>query len=126
LQPETASPEAITHPYRLYELLCQATRLYFDLDPLNRPTDPTMMHNLTDFWAEFDCAHSGIEAGATAAETWEASGSQTHGLYDWCQDSQHMMGLLSEDVMFWSSTMTWLSRSGFCAPERRLADAFTS
>jgi hypothetical protein len=58
-----------------------------------------MIRNLTDIWAEFDFAHSGMEARATADETWTAGG-QTHGLYDWCHDSLQIMGLLSEDVMF--------------------------
>lgn len=100
LQPEKTPPEAVTHPYRLYKLLCQATRLYFDFDPPSRPVDPTIIHNLTDFWAEFDFAHSGVGAGAAADESLEAGGPQTYGLYDWCQDSQQIMGLLNEDVMF--------------------------
>lgn len=100
LQPEMSSAEAITHPYRLYKLLCQATRLYFDLDTPNLSENPIMTHNLINFGADFDFAHSEMEAGAIAGETWKAGDPQTHGLYDWWHDSQQMIGLLSDDFMF--------------------------
>jgi hypothetical protein len=86
LQSDTTPPEAITHPYRLYMLLCKAARLYFDLETPSWPADPAMLHNMTDVWAGFDRAQSG--------------GAQTHGLYDWSYDSQRVMELLSEDALF--------------------------
>ena len=100
LQPDMTPSEAITHPYRLYKLLCQAIRLYLDLDTASWPADPSMIHNLTDLSAEFDFVHSEIEAGAIADEPLEAAGLQTNGLYDWWHDSQQIMGLPSEDAMF--------------------------
>jgi hypothetical protein len=125
LQPGTTPPEVIIHPYWLYKLLCQATWLYFDLDTPSWPADPTIIHNLTDLWAKFDFAHSGVGTGATADETLEAGGPQTYGLYDWCQDSQQIMGLLSEDVMFWLSVMIWLPCLRSCVQDKGLAEAFT-
>lgn len=59
-----------------------------------------MIHDGADFPAEFDFAHAGMEIGATADGSLKAGDPHTLGIYDWWHDSQQIMGLLSEDVMF--------------------------
>lgn len=100
LQPEAASLESITHPHRLYELLCQAARLYIDFNIPCSLADPTSTHNLPDSFGEFDFTPFGTEAGAAPNETLEAGSPQTYGLSDWYYSNQQMMSLLDEDVMF--------------------------
>lgn len=100
LQSGTNPPEEITHPYRLYQLLCQAARLYFDLDHTQRPADSTMIHHRTDPWAEVEFAQSGLVAEATADEMLVGDILRSRGLYDWSYDSQQFMGLLNDDVTF--------------------------
>jgi hypothetical protein len=92
--------ETITHPYRLYSLLCQAARLYFDSGVSSRAAMPSMMHGPNDGWAQFDFAQSGWEAGSAGTDTLTADGFQMYGLYDWCHDSQQLMELMSEEMMF--------------------------
>ncbi|KAF2238759.1 hypothetical protein EV356DRAFT_563475 [Viridothelium virens] len=100
LQPSLIPPEAITHPYRLYKLLCQAARLYFDLNAPSWPTDQTISHTLTGISNEFDLSHSVMEGGVISDESLKPNSPQMYGLYDWWHDSQQIMGLLSEDIMF--------------------------
>ena len=103
LQPDAASSsESITHPHRLYELLCQAARLYIDStnNPSSSSADQTLTHNLPDSVGEFDFAHFGMEAGAAANETLEAGGPQAYRLSDWYYGNQQIMSLLDEDIMF--------------------------
>ncbi|RDW74799.1 hypothetical protein BP6252_05941 [Coleophoma cylindrospora] len=100
LQPASTPPEAITHPYRLYKLLCQAARLYFDSDTPSQSTEQNTIPNTADFWAEFDFVQSGIETATAVDQSSKTAGSQTYELYDWAQDAQQIMGFLSEDVMF--------------------------
>lgn len=90
LQLETLPPEAITHPYRLYQLLCQAARLYFDFNttppwPADAPKALTQSqtNDPTVYWG-------GLEV---------ADGFATHGVYDWSSDNQQIMGWLSGDAM---------------------------
>ena len=59
-----------------------------------------MTHSLPDHAAEFDFAHFGIDTGAAANESFEASDAQTYGLSDWYYGNQQIMSLLDEDVMF--------------------------
>jgi hypothetical protein len=98
LQPKARLLDEITHPHQLYTLLCRAARLYFDLDLASPHIHQTLIPDVKDIWGEFEFAQSGIEA--KGGESWMAGGTQAHGLYDWSQDSQQIMGLLSEDVMF--------------------------
>jgi hypothetical protein len=95
-----ASSESITHPYRLYELLCQAARLYIDPKITSSPADPTVAHSIPDPLGEFDFADFGVEVGVPSNEALEAGGPQTYGLSDWYYGNQQIMGLLGEDVMF--------------------------
>lgn len=97
LQPdESASPESsITHPYRLYELLCQAGRLYFDSNATSSLTaDPTLLYNLPDSLGELDF---GMEVGTGILDVGGVQGSE---LSDWYYGNQQIMSLLDENAMF--------------------------
>ena len=58
-----------------------------------------MAQDLTD-WAELDFGNTEIQAGSIATELLDGYNAQSYGMYDWCYDSQQLMGLLSEDTMF--------------------------
>jgi hypothetical protein len=100
LQPPPTLIETITHPYRLYKLLCQATRLYFDLDTPTHIEQGTFVPDLSNSWTEFDFTQSSMEGGPTEDEIFRVDDAQMRGLYDWSYDSQKIIGLLSEDIMF--------------------------
>lgn len=100
LEPEDASSESITHPHRLYKLLCKAARLYIESKTPSSPMGLAVAHSLPDISGEFDFSHFETEAGAAANEPLEAGNLQTHGLSDWFYSNQQMMSLLDEDAMF--------------------------
>ncbi|KAI1378884.1 hypothetical protein F4677DRAFT_443364 [Hypoxylon crocopeplum] len=103
LRPEATSPEpSTTHPYRLYELLSQAARLYIDSNMPLASADQTLPHGLPESLTGFDFAQFGMEVGVTANETLEANGAQAYELSDWYYGNRQIMSLLDEDVMFWS------------------------
>ncbi|KAL2819062.1 hypothetical protein BDW59DRAFT_165217 [Aspergillus cavernicola] len=77
LHRETDTPEGLTHPYRLYQLLCQTARLYCD-SAIPGSGDTTVVPRLQESWADFDSAYPGTETG----------------LYDWCHDSHHFFGIV--------------------------------
>ncbi|KAF2117979.1 hypothetical protein BDV96DRAFT_406881 [Lophiotrema nucula] len=95
LRPEASPDDAITHPYRLYKLLCQATRLYLNIDATSWPTDSTLLTDTPAPWMSGDFTKAGLQDG-----TMDASALPSQGLYDWWQDSQQFMGLLVGDTMF--------------------------
>ncbi|TAQ88823.1 hypothetical protein B7494_g2840 [Chlorociboria aeruginascens] len=76
-KPEVASLGLTTYPYRLYELLCQAARLYAP----SIPVDPAL--NNPDTLVEFDFGRFEIEMNAETYATLEAGGPQTIGLSGW-------------------------------------------
>ena len=100
LQPDVDPTESITHPYRLFELLCRGARLYFDLNAPPPPADPTLTRNLPDSLGEFDVAHYQMDPCSRDNEALEAFEGQSYGLSDWYYGNQQMMSLLDEDVMF--------------------------
>ncbi|KAE9369112.1 hypothetical protein N431DRAFT_485113 [Stipitochalara longipes BDJ] len=99
-QPDAASPESITHPYRLYKLLCETVRLYFDLNTSSSSSDTTLIHNTADSFSKFELAHYGIDGGVAANDILGVDGAQAYGLSGWYYGNQQIMGLLDEDVLF--------------------------
>ncbi|KAI1459923.1 hypothetical protein F4805DRAFT_465878 [Annulohypoxylon moriforme] len=97
MKPQTP-PESITHPYRLYELLCQAARLYIESNTSS--TDVTVPNAQSDPLGEFDFTSFGMEVGAVSNDTIERETSQTFELGNWYYGNQQMMSLLDEDVIF--------------------------
>ncbi|OTA87219.1 hypothetical protein M434DRAFT_24015 [Hypoxylon sp. CO27-5] len=95
LRPDEDSTDSVTHPYRLYELLCQAARLYIGSNNTSLPIDPTLTQDLPDPLGQFDFAHFGAENGNIQAG--DARGFE---LSDWYYSNQQIMNLLDEDVMF--------------------------
>lgn len=96
LQPEASSSDSITHPARLYELLCQAARTYIDSRIQAPPEDLTLAQNLPDSFGGFGLVNFGDEEnGGTAGD-----GSYTYGLSDWYYGNQQLMQLLDEDMTF--------------------------
>ncbi|KAI0879413.1 fungal-specific transcription factor domain-containing protein [Hypoxylon argillaceum] len=79
--------ESITHPYRLYKLLCQAARLYI------QQSAPATLNGVdvgsVDPWSVFDFAAFGNEADNGADVP----------LSHWFYGNQQLMGLLDDDVI---------------------------
>ncbi|KAI0468679.1 fungal-specific transcription factor domain-containing protein [Xylaria cf. heliscus] len=98
LQHGEPATESITHPYRLYNLLCQAARLYIKQNP-PAPLDGATDMGVVDPWSVFDFAAFGNEASA-GAENSDLSQPLSHGLSHWFYGNQQLMGLLDDDVMF--------------------------
>ncbi|KAI8711625.1 Zn(2)-C6 fungal-type domain-containing protein [Fusarium sp. LHS14.1] len=99
LKLEAADTEPLTHPHRLYELLCKAGRLYLSsntlLSQLGDTLDPNMLATLAS------AEHMGImtETG-TAMQGPDYYGDYMLDLGGWYHDNQQLMSLLDEDFMF--------------------------
>ncbi|KAK4043108.1 hypothetical protein C8A01DRAFT_32747 [Parachaetomium inaequale] len=98
LRPAVGAPESTTtstHPYRLYKLLFQAARLYFDVNgPGPAGDNPTLMLTRDpDFLGvgAWDFGHGGVEAVVGAHETAGQYGGQTQQLSDWFYGNQQLM-----------------------------------
>jgi len=103
LQPSPASPEQSTYSFQLYELLCQAVRLYVHSNIPDLSADATLSHGLPDSLGDFDFdgfGQFGLEMETAPNESLEAAAAQTYGLSDWYHENQQMMSLLDGDVMF--------------------------
>lgn len=94
LQSEENSPGSITHPYRLYELLCQSARLYFDHS--SAPADLTLTNDLHNPINEFDLEYSAVDSGVSASRNF----SEGVALSDWYYGNQQIMNLFEEDEIF--------------------------
>ncbi|KAI1428254.1 fungal-specific transcription factor domain-containing protein [Xylaria sp. FL1777] len=97
LQLEGSSAESITHPYRLYKLLCQAARLYIKQDPPRGSYEVDT--DSFDPWSVFDFASFGNEANDGA----NGSGldhNPSQDLSHWFHGHQQLMGVLDDDIMF--------------------------
>lgn len=97
LKPGEAAQESSTHPYRLYELLCQTARLY-----INSRTSSLMSSTLTSDLTTLldDSALLGMGLVAAEGGTSEFDESQMYGLSDWYYDNQQLMNLMDSDVNF--------------------------
>ncbi|GAW18189.1 hypothetical protein ANO14919_076630 [Xylariales sp. No.14919] len=98
LQLGESAAESITHPYRLYRLLCQAARLYVKQDT------PRLFHHevemdSVDPWSVFDFASFRNEANDGAGGP-ELEHNLSQGLSQWFYGNQQLMGLLDDDVTF--------------------------
>ncbi|KAI1414111.1 hypothetical protein F5Y13DRAFT_179093 [Hypoxylon sp. FL1857] len=86
LKPEEGSADSATHPYRLYELLCQAARFYVESNTSSFPGAENPLNSLDQFdFVQFEA---------------DIGNSQNSGLSDWYYGNQQIMNLLDEDVMF--------------------------
>ncbi|KAI1177614.1 fungal-specific transcription factor domain-containing protein [Nemania sp. FL0916] len=95
--------ESITHPYRLYSLLCRAARLYIERDaPLPASFDGFdvgLDGAAVDPWSVFDfAAFQNDTAGAGTGGGVGVEGDQA--LSHWFYGSQQLMGLLDDDIIF--------------------------
>jgi hypothetical protein len=94
----SSSAESITHPYRLYQLLCRAARLYIEHDASHVPNEAGNP-NTVDPWSVFDFAAFGPET-SNGVDGSETGALFSHGLSDWFYGNQQLMSLLDDDVMF--------------------------
>ncbi|KAI3329398.1 hypothetical protein HD806DRAFT_285119 [Xylariaceae sp. AK1471] len=98
LQLGEPSTESITHPYRLYKLLCDAVRLYIqqDVPPLLEEEENP---DTVGPWSVFDFAAFGTET-SNGVDDSEPRDHLSHGLSDWFYGNQQLMSFLDDDVMF--------------------------
>ena len=110
LRPEEGASESITHPYRLYRILCQAAWLCFSAKSVHNHGYPASMPNLLSPLDEFDIAQVDLDATASDSSitqsrtmisaTTEAEDAQNCGLGEWYQGNQQLMYLLDENMLF--------------------------
>ncbi|KAE8451664.1 hypothetical protein EG329_003121 [Mollisiaceae sp. DMI_Dod_QoI] len=107
LLPEASPPDSITHPYRLYQLLCEAARLYIEANissSSSLPIATDLTHGVRESSGGFDLTHFGTEVGTAGNDLAGPDDSQNYGLSDWYLGNQQLMNLLDEDIMVWPST----------------------
>ncbi|KAI8953772.1 fungal-specific transcription factor domain-containing protein [Xylaria longipes] len=97
LQHGESSAESITHPYRLYNLLCRAARLYIKQNPPISLDGVDM--GMIDPWSVFDFASFGNDT-SNGVDISDLNQPPSHGLSHWFYGNQQLMGLLDDDVMF--------------------------
>jgi hypothetical protein len=96
LQPE-AGAESITHPHRLYELLCQAARLYLESSATLKVTNAADVGaSVPSYSNDVDFANMGMETESS----WMPSDSQDMDLSDWYQGNQEILRMLDVDITF--------------------------
>jgi hypothetical protein len=97
LKPDTVDgQESITHPHKLYKLLCQAARLYVESRNPSFPEDSTLIPENLDI---FGLPTFGTEPGDAESENFHMSSLQTLGLNDWYHNNQQIMHLMNEDSL---------------------------
>lgn len=97
LKPDVEGQESITHPHKLYELLCQAARFYID------SKNPPFHEYATDIPENLDIfGPPTFEAEPEDAESenFHMSSLQTVDLNDWYHNNQQIMRLMNEDSLF--------------------------
>ncbi|KPM41083.1 hypothetical protein AK830_g5462 [Neonectria ditissima] len=96
LKPQVVDTESPTHPFRLYELLCQAARLYIDSNLTSRSNAGMDSSSLL----------TGSEHGNITREMenniggFEGYDYPLSDLGDWYHSNRQLMSLLDEDMMF--------------------------
>ncbi|RSL59478.1 hypothetical protein CEP53_005763 [Fusarium sp. AF-6] len=99
LKLEAADTEPLTHPHRLYELLCKAGRLYIGSNTLASQLDDTLDPNVLATLASAENMGIMPETGM-AMQGPDYYGDYMLDLGGWYQDNQQLMSLLDEDFMF--------------------------
>jgi hypothetical protein len=94
MKPKTTALETSTHPYRLYDLLCQAARLHIERGYASVSLNPTLAEESV---GGFNLGHFDTrqEVAALNDDT-----TQLFGLDDWYYGNQQMMDLLNHNVTF--------------------------
>ncbi|KAI4863796.1 hypothetical protein F4820DRAFT_359771 [Hypoxylon rubiginosum] len=98
LKPDGVSTDSITHPYRLYELLCQTARLYINSRTVSSLMNTALTPDMTTFLDDSALLEMGLVAGEE--ETLELDGSQMYGLSDWYYGNQQIMSLIDNNMNF--------------------------
>lgn len=91
---KTEQTDSPTHPFRLYELLSQAARLYLDSKSHSLITTPTD----SGLWSLHKDGFS--EDTITLAEGSTYQDGLATDLGNWYNGNQQLMSLLDEDMMF--------------------------
>ncbi|RSL43277.1 hypothetical protein CEP54_015151 [Fusarium duplospermum] len=99
LKLETADTEPLTHPHRLYELLCKAGRLYIGSNTLSSQLGDTLDPNMLATLASAENIGIMTETGM-AMQGPVYYGDYMLDLGGWYHDNQQLMSLLDEDFMF--------------------------
>ncbi|UPK99962.1 hypothetical protein LCI18_010897 [Fusarium solani-melongenae] len=99
LKLDAADTEPLTHPHRLYELLCKAGRLHISSNTLSSQLgdalDPNMLATLASTEPMGIMAETGIEMQGP-----DYYGDYMLELGAWYHDNQQLMSFLDEDFMF--------------------------
>ena len=99
LKLEAADTEPLTHPHRLYELLCKAGRLYLSSNTLSSQLGDTLDPNMLATLASTEHMSIMTETGM-AMQGPDYYGDYMLDLGGWYHDNQQLMSLLDEDFMF--------------------------
>lgn len=100
LKPEQTSTEPITRSHRLYELLCQAARLYIEANTDPLATDRPLSEDLPNILNDLDLPNFGMNTGPIIDESLQLGGTSIQDPSAWYFENQQLMSLLDEDVMF--------------------------
>ena len=92
LKPGAASKESITHPYRVYELLCRAARICIDFSTSALSTNSEQISHGSQ---QLDS----IDKMGFLPDVNEYDG-QTEGLTDWYYSNLQMMNFLDDNTLF--------------------------
>lgn len=99
LRPEQASNGPNTSFHRLYELLCQAARLYINANIPYLNTHHAIPSSISDS-LDTELTNLSTEAGVSENSTVQPTAFPAYELSDWYLGNQQLMSILDDDIMF--------------------------
>ncbi|KAH8678426.1 hypothetical protein BX600DRAFT_452045 [Xylariales sp. PMI_506] len=100
LRPDKIATESMANPHRLYELLCQAARLYIEANTPSFTTNSTVAASTPSLLNDFDLSRFDMNSETVVDDSLQFHNSQFQGLSAWYLENQQLMNLLDENVAF--------------------------
>jgi hypothetical protein len=97
---EQSSMKPTTSFQRVYELLCQAARLYIEANTPSLTENQTLSYNARNSPNNINVTNFDLGARTVVNEALESGVPQTYDLSDWYFGNQQFMNLLDEDITF--------------------------
>jgi hypothetical protein len=102
LRPEADAPQTVTHPYRVYKLLCEGARLCFDARIRSLKLESNLHGGNSARMSDDNPYYvwDGSEATTSKDPVGQAGDLPVYGLDEWYQGNQQVLGLFDDPALF--------------------------